>query len=143
MLVLLIITSKAQYTLWNIVYYVLWWSYFRLKRLSKLHVFDSQNTFTVFLLIAILYHALYIRISWPKTQIHVFDIQNMLALLSQTIMAQSTLCTNVSEILEYGFIILIKLSIQHVFDSQNMFPLLLPIAMLHYTLCYRFALPKQ
>jgi hypothetical protein len=143
MLLLLAITNMAQYTLWNIVYWVFICWYFPFKLLNKLLVFDSQNIFTVFLPIAILHYTICGRISWPKTKLHVFDIQNMLALLSQTIMAQITLCTNVFEIGKYGFITLISLSIQHVFDNQNMFTLLIPIAMLHHTLYCRFSFSKQ
>jgi hypothetical protein len=105
--------------------------------LSTLHVFDSQNIFSMLLPIDTLRQTLYIRISQPITKRHVLDIQNMLALLIPTIMAQHTLCTSISEIQKYGFITLILLCIQHVFDSQNIFILFLPIVILHHALGYR------
>jgi hypothetical protein len=83
-----------------------------------------------------LHQALYKTFSQSTTKKHVFDIQNMPALLIPTHMAKHTLCTSVSEISEYEFITLILLCIQHIFDSQNMFTQPLTIVILHHTLGY-------
>ena len=105
--------------------------------LSTLHVFDSQNIYSMLLPIDTLHHTLYIRIAQPITKRHVFDVKNMCALLIPTIVAQHTLCTSISEIQEYGFITVILHCIRHVFDSQNMLTWFLPIVILHHSLGYR------
>jgi hypothetical protein len=81
-------------------------------------------------------HTIYKNISTHTKKKHVYDIQNMCELLIPTIVDQHTLCTNVSEIQEYGFITLILLCTQHVFDSQNMLKWFLLILILHHTLGY-------
>jgi hypothetical protein len=119
------------------------WLFFPFKLLIKLHLFDSQYLFIVFLPIAILYHTLCVRIYWHKTEFQDFDIKNSYALINQTILAQNTWCSNVFEIVKYGFITYIQVIMQQVFDSPDIFSFLLPMVMLHNTLSCRISLPNQ